>query len=59
MPFGVAQIQVLPIPVSWPTCVIRGFMPLGVAQKQQRQDMRNGEEVIRGFMPLGVAQSQL
>ena len=41
------------------SAVIRGFMPLGVAQEDLIK--RNGPviNVIRGFMPLGVAQRLL
>ncbi|WP_375476411.1 hypothetical protein [uncultured Nostoc sp.] len=36
--------------------VIRGFMPLGVAQKDFDWGYHTIIFVIRGFMPLGVAQ---
>ncbi|MEH2163986.1 MAG: hypothetical protein V7K38_23790 [Nostoc sp.] len=37
--------------------MIRGLMPLGVAQQSGVAFKINIEPVIRGFMPLGVAQS--
>jgi len=36
--------------------VIRGLMPLGVAQKQVAAELPGMYSVIRGLMPLGVAQ---
>ncbi len=36
--------------------MIRGFMPLGVAQFPSSEPIHNSQFVIRGFMPLGVAQ---
>ena len=39
--------------------VIRGFMPLGVAQLYGVAKLTADSIVIRGFMPLGVAQSHI